>query len=448
MMKIKNAWIMFFGILSALAITLCVFLAIPTVEPNPIVTNKTDYQLQIENIYNQSLYQTTDCLRNIEANLGKVCASNNSIIQQKCLTKVEGYADSANMDLSLMPARAGNSIEKSIKFTNQLSDYCKSLSAKLYGGKTLEDTDRTNLSNLSMVAKSLNKQITDLVENDRFFMINTDENYGSVGSKYANFEDLEETTFDYPTLVYEGPYSDSVVKNQIVVGDEITIDASKEIFRSAFEEFSIKSVDYVETIENKAKVRVFDVMTDNDVVYRVMALLDGRIAQVSTFSEVKDDETTFDLDSCKTTAEKFANKIGYNVQAIWASRPIEGRIYVTLCQVVKDTIAYPDMVKVAVDVNTGRVVALEGYSYLANNKVRTIPSKIKNETAALKKLASGLEVVGSARAFIPVGEKEYYVYQFECEKGDQKFFIYIDAQTLEERDIFVQVEGLEGFTLI
>ena len=59
-----------------------------------------------------------------------------------------------------------------------------------------------------------------------------------------------------------------------------------------------------------------------------------------------------------------------------------------------------------------------------------------------------MKVKNSNLALVPKGEKEVLCFEFECVMDDEQYFVYIDANTLNEVDIFKVIKGTEGYTVM
>ena len=145
-------------------------------------------------------------------------------------------------------------------------------------------------------------------------------------------------------------------------------------------------------------------------------------------------------------AEQFANKLGYDVKAVWVSKQNDGPTYVNLAPVVNDVIIYPDLVKVSVDDNG--VCGFEGFNYLANHKSRVFDKMARDDKNARQKLAEGMVVKNSNLALVQKNNAEVLCFEFECQMDDEQYFVYINADTLQEVDIFKVIKGSEGYTVI
>jgi len=441
-MKTKNVWIIFLSIVAVCAISFGVYAQMNAVNNKTYAMKEDDHQMTLENHYKESLYQLADSMKNINANLGKISVSNNTKQQQKLLLLVEGAADAAGRDLSLLPMDA-EVVEKSLKYTNQVSDYAKTLSEKLYTGGNLSVEERTNLSALENVSENLYMGLNYAAMNDLDWKVD-DTGYG-----FVNMEGMDENVFDYPQLIYDGPFSDAVVDKTVQFESKISPSSGEAYIMNAFRDYNISSVAYGGKVDGKIMAYAYDMITTSGDVYRILFTPDGRVAQFNGNVEQTDMVNTqeLDLENFQKTAVAFANNLGFSVKAIWTSQPIENRVYVNMCFVQDDIVVYPDMIKVALNLD-GKVVGFESLSYLLNHKERELTSDYSNIENGIERLSKTVQVVGINKAVIPLGQKEYFCYEFVCEKGNDTYLIYLDTLTLVERDISKVVKGIEGYSVI
>lgn len=443
-MKTKNVWIIFLSIVALCAISFGVYSEFTAENNKTYVMKEDDHKTTLENYYRQSMYQLADSMKNINANLGKISVSNNSKQQQKLLLLVEGAADAAGRDLSLLPMDA-EVVSKSLKYSNQVADYAKTLSEKLYLGGSLSDAERINLTALENVSENLYQGLNNASMNNLDWKVD-DSGYG-----FVDVEGVQENVFDYPQLIYDGPFSDAVVGKTAQFQNKITAASGEAYITETFKDYGISSVAYGGKVNGKITAYAYDLITTSGDVYRVLLTPDGRVAQfngnVEQLNTANTEQQQIDLETYQKKAVAFANKLGYPVKAIWTSQPIENRIYVNMCYVEGDTVVYPDMIKAAMNLD-GKVVGFESFSYLVNHKERDVTISSDNIENGIAKLSKTVQVVGINKAVIPVGQKEYLCYEFVCEKGGNTYLIYLDAVTLVERDILKVVTGIEGYSVI
>lgn len=111
-----------------------------------------------------------------------------------------------------------------------------------------------------------------------------------------------------------------------------------------------------------------------------------------------------------------------------------------------DVLYYPDMVKVGVSLDDGKVVSFDARNYLQNHTSRllALPQVSKQEAQAL--LSSRLSVLSCRLCVIPTNfGTEIPCWEFLCQSAqEQKVLTYINAKTGEEEQVFIVIENENG----
>lgn len=107
---------------------------------------------------------------------------------------------------------------------------------------------------------------------------------------------------------------------------------------------------------------------------------------------------------------------------------------------------YPDLVKVSVALDNGEVVGFEALGYLMSHHKRDLPEPKIDADEARSRVAAGLEVTGEVRlAVIPLETREEVLtWEVPTRLGDDRFLVYINAETGDEENILRIVRSGEG----
>ena len=112
-------------------------------------------------------------------------------------------------------------------------------------------------------------------------------------------------------------------------------------------------------------------------------------------------------------------------------------------------ITYPDMIKVKVCKERGVVSGIDADNYYMNHRERSINEPKFTLSDAYDKVSDKLEIRSSTVTVIPTGGgNEVLAYEFIGESNEQTYYVYLDANTLQELDIFKVVNTSEGRLLI
>ena len=149
--------------------------------------------------------------------------------------------------------------------------------------------------------------------------------------------------------------------------------------------------------------------------------------------------------------DKFLNKCGYkSIKAVWTTVQ-DNTSYINFASVTDggEIIIYGDLIKVSVCMGSGRVCDVDARLYLKNNKERKIPNPEITVEQAERKISHDITVKTARLAYIPMPSGiEKLAYEFSGSGNDGEFYIYIDAITGHELQIFKVVESSDGRLLL
>lgn len=439
---IKNFWMIFFGAVALVAIAAAVFVGVYSSQKvaqmrMSVIDDENYYKVSEENGFKRSLYAACDSLKNMDANLGKAAISSSPANQAQMLTNVVIHANQVNQNLANLPLSESNNLEACQKFVNQTQDYSIYLLKKLASGEELTVGERVALSNLDNVASSMYDFLQEYAESDSGMFLTNGNGMFNNGSLSDSLGKVEENTFAYEKLIYDGPFSDSVEEKTLQSGKKISHEEGKNYVASLFgeaqfdSEISNKGVWYSYTLQNG----------------RVLITSDGKVAQYERYLSYGSGKA-LSHEECIVRAEEFCKKLGYDVKGVWVSKTQEETTYVNCATVIDDTIVYPDIIKVAVDSYSGEISGCEARAYLYNHRDWNVDFGSVEENDAKEALDGGLKVTNVAKALIEKNNQHYLCYEFQCERGGRQYYVYVDSNTGNEVEIFKVIENTEGHTVL
>jgi len=399
--------------------------------------------------------------------------TNDSASQQKSLSKLKQQSSDAENDLSLLPVDS-NMIETTTRFMNQLNGYCTSL-IKYNDGK-LRDKDYESLNKIydsvSMLKKELNSVMDKIMVGYR--ISDNLSNNGENSDFSLNFTSLSNDTIEYPSLIYDGPFSDSSLNNNIkgLSQEEITESEAEELISKLFKD-KLTNVSYLGLTEGKFETYDYGVNTDDNKNYFIQITKRGGFlltmnSNISNNDEsndasvdsVNDDKNISENSEVKVesindvneksrkaieASENFAKSQNLdNMKCVWSAYS-ENICYVNLAPIIDDIIMYPDLVKVKVDLNNNSVVGWEASSYALNHVKRDdlIPQLSENE--AKKYVSKNLKIDSEKLCVIPLDYSgETLAYEFCGTYNDYVYYVYVDADNGNQIRILRVVQTSEG----
>ncbi len=400
----------------------------------------------------KNFYDLVGYVNNIDVNLSKLVVSSDNHEQQKLLSEVRVQSNLATNSLAELSLKDENKYN-TLKFVNQIGDFSKYLNEKLIDGEEVTDNDKETLRNLHEINLELKNNLLELSSNiDENFDFRSIFEGKEDNLLISKFIELESNATDYPHMIYDGAFSDGV-KGKTLKALEGAKEVSKtevtELFAKYFKDYNLKDV----TLNGETKgktVECYDVSgvsEDGSILDAQITKKGGKVLQFNYYKECSGDN--YNAISCEEIADKFLESLGFkNLKAVWMT---EGNHIVTFnyAPAVDGIICYPDLVKVNVCKERGVISGLEASSYYYNHVKRDIPTVSVSLSQAKSKVSSEIEVQTSRLAIIPKGQsKEVLAYEFMGERNGDTYYVYIDAITGYEVDIFKVVKTTEGTLLM
>lgn len=405
-----------------------------------LLQQKRDTENVLEGVYEKSFYDLLLDVNDIEIKLEKLSISNGVTYQRELLEEVGERATLANANVAQLSQDKGV-MQNTTRYINQVGDYAKSLSKKLDKGGMLNEEDKQNLRNLHAVSVKLGQKLTrirDKIGEGSNFI----QNFEDIEGEFGEIDDL---SIDYPELIYDGPFSDSVLnkKPKGITGKKL--DGNTAISRAVTALGNIKT-ELEFTGEAKGKITTLNYNSKDGKIY-IRLCENGQLLSLSMEGERVIEPVITEEDGVRIAYE-YLYKNGFNdMTPVWYSF-YDGDIFINFVSVVDGVVVYPDMVKVKVSGKTGEVIGFDGLSYAYNHVERDIERTVLNEEIAKSKVQSDIVVESVRLALIPKGEEEILTYEVFGERDGKKYFVYVDAKTGEEVNILCVIDSDNGDLLM
>lgn len=378
------------------------------------------------------LYNTIYEMDDIETNLSKAVVVTNNKNAAKIYSELCSLSGKCEQNLAAMPI-SHQAVENSLNFINKLGGFCEYAMLKSVDGE-LSEEDREGVEKLYEACKTLNQEMRELSDQlstgtlDLASVYVDDQgNDSSLLNDYWNY--LAEADIDYPTLIYDGPFSDSELDtNPVTERKEISREEARKIAADLLD-LNISDLSEGTDIEGDLPCYCFNTGNGSVSISKQGGLLEW-YTNGREISEVK-----LTTDEAQTKAEEFLKKLGYGeMELVWGSE-YDNAVVFNAAPIVKDAVIYPDLVKVKVALDDGSIVGVEGRGYIINYRDREIESPQHSVEEASEKVFDGLSVERKQLCVIPLYEEELLCYEFTGIYNDNRYIIYIDANTLEEVNV-------------
>lgn len=412
-----------------------------------LMPTQTDNML--ENTYRKSFYDTVKQVDNIDLNLSKILASKDSSAVQKYLVNTAINSELAENDLQQLPLQDESKFYTT-KLINQIGDYAKYLNEKLIDGQGITQKDRENLISLYNANLNLKNSLGEMVgQMGDDFSFKTVLDGGSGNLVIKGFNDLQNLSVDYPELIYDGPFSDGQDSREIkgISGDMISDGQAMQIFKSIFKDYSLEN--FMNDGSTTGDIECFNVTgeKDGELLYAQISKTGGKLIMFSFAGSCN--AVNVSEEKAVEKAKNFLSELDINqMKPVWIN--LTGNVYtINFAYEQNGIIVYSDLVKVRVCAETNTVIGLEARSYYTNHAERKINSATIDRVSAQKYLWDEIEVQTSRLALVPIGNSsEKLCYEFSGEYEGSTYYVYIDATTGRQVEMFKVIQGTEGELLI
>ena len=403
----------------------------------------------LEANYKKSFYDTVEQVDNIDLNLSKALATADSGALQRYLVDTAINSELAENDVQQLPLQ-DESKYYTTKLINQIGDYSKYLNNKLISGEKLTKQDYEGLNQLYRANQTLKESLQNMMGK-----IGNDYNFSSLieGGKsnlvIEGFSELQNLSVQYPELIYDGPFSDGLNEREIkgLKGAQIDEAYAREIFAKTFAEYNVEEIKSVGA--TTAQIECFNVegKINGDLIYAQISKNGGELIMFSYAGSCN--EVRCDKETATEKAQEFINGLGIkNMKPVWIN--LSNNLYTINFAYEKDgIIVYSDLIKVRICAETEMVIGFEARSYYTNHTERVIDAPALTKAQAKEKISTNITVDSIRLAVVPIGQSsEKLCYEIAGEYDGSTYYIYIDAKTGRQVEMFKVIESTEGTLLM
>lgn len=409
-----------------------------------------DYHNKLENVYQSNLYSLIDSVNNLENKLSKTISANGSTYQRKTLLEASQNASEAEISIASLPLSQSD-IQDTVKMVNQISGYTTTLADNLAKGGTLSEDEISTLTRVHESVVDLQNQLNEFARKmergysilDASLDIDTDSNGFSRAISSLKNNDIE-----YPTMIYDGPFSDSVVNSNIkgLKGDKI----SKEEAATKLEELykNAVKIDYQGETNGKFSTYNYRVTNSNEEeLYIQMTQIEGHILTISGAGE--NGAQTIDYEAAKNIALEFAKENGIEDGEVVWNDTIKEDVYLNIAPKENGIILYPDLVKVKVNLVSGTVVGYDATSYFTNHTARTLSKGSLSLADAKGKVPSKFTIENARYVLSPLDyNREVVCVEVEATGEGSTYYFYYNVNDGSLENVLKVIETDDGNLLM
>ncbi|MBE5816697.1 MAG: hypothetical protein E7315_03130 [Clostridiales bacterium] len=430
-------------------------LAMWVTDRNVRITNMT---AEHESTYSKAFSEMTGHMYELEQEFYKLKASGGGEYSSVILASIMRHAQGAADNLALLPLNMSG-VSSLEKYLNQVSDYAQSALMVKASVDEFKEKHSQNLASMLSCTLKINERLNtmreDALTNESSWYelsniaMGSDETGNNV--YFSGFDSITEESVEYPTLIYDGPFSDALPeedgKDKPSLGEEISyLDAASKVR----EVFSL-SDDYklMKRQELHCDVECWCVAFEKgEKMYSALVTKEGGHI-VSFTGDGSSNREKLSVEDGLNRAQEFLENAGYISMAPQYFQKYNGNIVINFVYENQGIKYYSDMVKVRVNCDTGEINGFEGMNYVINHTSREHEQKegIASMEEAMSLVSDGLSIEEISLALIPRDNgKELLCWEFRCEdKEDEEVYIlYYDAYTLRQAEVFKVISTEDG----
>ncbi|MBQ0110744.1 MAG: germination protein YpeB [Oscillospiraceae bacterium] len=407
---------------------------------------KENYKILTENGYKRSLYELSESIDGLQYSLKKAEYAYSPAAFSTLAAQVSSFTSTAKNALSASPV-AAQDVEYLNDFLSKAEDYCCYLDRKMAKGETLSELEKQNVVKLSnaaaKIAETLNRNGGTFDDGEYIELLLNGQNASDNNVLNTALSDIKEQISALPTLIYDGPFSDNVLKREPLLTKgyaSVSTQKGKEILS---QKFGIKTAFLTECGDSEGVMPCYCYKFDGG-----SAAVTKRGGFIAYFNKERAvEKSALSYTQAVEKATDFINKnsqIKFTPTYYFSANNI---CTVNFAVYESGVICYTDLIKVGIAQDNGEVVLYEARGFIENHHARTYDTPKLTPAQAMQK-AVGQKVENIKLCLIPSGGlNEILCYELSVKDGEQDILIYVNCQTGEEENIFI-LRHLPGGSLV
>lgn len=412
-----------------------------------------DSQLRMQNNYMRAVEDLSLSLDNIKTTLNKGMYANSPAMMNKLSGKLWSEAANAKAALAQLPIQ-DTRLEQTYKFLSQVGNYSQSLSRKFGQGEQLTDEEIKNIKTLYGYADDLSGKMWQVEKKIEDGNITLKDISAAADNKQSvniteGFTDFEEGFSNYPTLIYDGPFSDHILEKEPLMLKGTSDFALDMALSKAKKASGNDNLTQTGDEGGKMPSYVFENNSEKESTTVSVTKKGGLLSYMLKYRQVG--KASISANQAMKKAEEYLENLGiYDLTQTY----YEINNGECICNFAgeqenakgDDVTLYTDLIKVGVALDNGEILSYDARGYITNHILRDLKEPKLSEEEAANKLSQSLNVFETNLCVIPSeGLSEKYCYEFYCsdEEGRQ-LLIYINADSGEEEQILLLQIGAGG----
>lgn len=394
------------------------------------------YQQRLYYDYEEALTDLNNNLENLSFCLEKSLYATSPKVLNTIAGEIMHEASSAKTNLARIPLKDSAFLNVN-KFLTQSGGFSYLLMNKAAEGKTVSEAETNTLKSLSSVATKLSLAMRDGVGEPSF--LEAFENISIDETQEVTLNNLLENTEEdlggYPSLIYDGPFSDHLLEKEPLLIKDMPQVTEEEAKNRAISILNLKDEDLkvIGTEEGLMPSYKFEYSFGEVAISKKGA----KIVYFLKTRELKEEKLSYE-DAVQKAEEYLKKHTAYTFKSSYYYVE-NGICTVNFAYYKEGIIHYTDLVKVQVALDNGEILGLEGRGFITNHHKRNLATPKLNIEAAKNNLPKNYKVKSAGLALIPTKSgSEVLCYEFVIKGNEDKdIIIFINANTGAQEDVLI-----------
>lgn len=406
----------------------------------------------VQDEYNKSMYLAVSYINNVEVDLAKLLVTSTPKMSAVTLADIWKQANLAKECLEQIPV-GQNSMANASKYLTQVSDFSYTLMKQNISDIKLTEEEYEKLKHIYEDSSILSSKMSDIYDDLNAGRIKWDE-LEKIGNEKLPDNDISNSisevgkTFqNYEGLIYDGAFSDHLLSSEpkFLSQKEISEDdAKKYIEEVILNDEKIEKIEFKGESNGKIELYNFDVTLDSKQK-RTISITKNDCKLYLMIGDKKVKEQNISVDEAKKRGMEFLNKLGIDNMIETYYQKTENMIVINYAATQDGVILYPDLIKVKISLDDGKVYGVEAAGYIFNHTTRNNLKPSISQEKAKSMLNSSLEIISSDMALIPTeSNSEILTYEFKGKIDNREFLIYINADNAREEKVLLVIDNKNG----
>ncbi|HHV79912.1 MAG TPA: germination protein YpeB [Firmicutes bacterium] len=420
-------------------------------------------QAALQGMHQRALYDMAKHTDNLQVHLSKATVASSTPQSIFLLTAAWNEADAVVENLGQLPL-AGLNLSRTFTFFSQVADYSYSLAKKQATGEPLSSSELQKLSELTQHVKQLSSSFHELRDkwgkgNIPLVQPTTPRGGGAAtaAAQAAGFSDGfakidERLQNEIPTLTYDGPFSDHVIKRKpkmLEGAAQINSDQAIDIALRFLEKNRAELKDVRVDPRSAGNLPTYKVsiveMEGGEPVHVDVSKAGGQV--VLTLKPRFPAQASLSIADATSKGADFLRRKGFTDMVPTGFVREDNTVLVSFVSQSGGALIYPDMIKTRVALDNGEILSFDALNYVMSHSPRTLPKPKLTPDQAKAKVSSRIQPERVRLALIPTPSyNEVLTYEIlgRSPASGDRFLVYVNAEDGREEMIMKLLDTDEG----